>query len=73
MFSCSKELEKRFKRGLCKAAKSTDAWIFSGGTNTGVMKLVGEAVRGSSFGSQIVTIGNTSLLTVPCCLKYVSW
>ncbi|XP_063693719.1 transient receptor potential cation channel subfamily M member-like 2 isoform X10 [Bolinopsis microptera] len=56
-FHCPPELEKRFKRGLAKAAKSTDAWITTGGTNTGVMKLVGEAVRGTSFGSQIVTIG----------------
>ncbi|KAL5255510.1 hypothetical protein ACHWQZ_G010918 [Mnemiopsis leidyi] len=59
-FQCPPELEKRFKRGLAKAAKSTDAWIFTGGTNTGVMKLVGEAVRGTSFGSQIVTIGVTT-------------
>ncbi|KAK3749590.1 hypothetical protein QZH41_019731, partial [Actinostola sp. cb2023] len=30
------------------AAQTTDAWIFTGGTNTGVMKHVGEAVRGQT-------------------------
>lgn len=39
----------------------TGAWIITGGTHTGVMKHVGEAVRdytlSSSMQSQIVTIG----------------
>lgn len=37
-------MKKAFKRGLIKAAASTGAWIITGGTNTGVMRLVGEAV-----------------------------
>lgn len=37
-------MKKAFKEGLYKAAASTGAWIISGGTNTGVMKLVGEAI-----------------------------
>ena len=31
--------------GLVRAAKQTSAWLVTGGTDTGVMKLVGEAVR----------------------------
>lgn len=34
-----------FNRGLVRAAQQTNAWIVTGGTDTGVMKLVGEAVR----------------------------
>ncbi len=42
------ELQPRLKRnlgkGLLKAAKTTGAWIFTGGTNTGVTKHVGDAL-----------------------------
>ncbi|XP_063692912.1 transient receptor potential cation channel subfamily M member-like 2 isoform X2 [Bolinopsis microptera] len=53
------DLLSEFKKGLMKAVKSTDAWVITGGTNTGVMKLVGEAVRGYS-GSNITSIGIAS-------------
>lgn len=43
-FTIPQRMKKAFKRGLIKAAASTGAWIISGGTNTGVMRLVGEAV-----------------------------
>ena len=43
-FTIQNRTKNAFKRGLIKAAKSTGAWIITGGTNTGVMKLVGEAV-----------------------------
>lgn len=33
-----------FKRGLIKAASTTGAWIITSGTNSGVSKLVSEAV-----------------------------
>ncbi|XP_013384358.1 transient receptor potential cation channel subfamily M member 2 isoform X1 [Lingula anatina] len=42
-----------FKTGLINAATGTGAWVVSGGTNTGVMKLVGEAVRDHSFASDV--------------------
>ncbi|XP_074622988.1 transient receptor potential cation channel subfamily M member-like 2 isoform X1 [Acropora palmata] len=44
-FVLKPRLKEVFRRGLIKAAKSTSAWIITGGTNTGVMKHVGEAVR----------------------------
>lgn len=43
-FSIPQRMKAAFKRGLIKAATSTGAWIITGGTNAGVMKLVGEAV-----------------------------
>ena len=38
-----------FKSGLIAAVKATNGWLMSGGTNTGVMKLVGEAVEEGQF------------------------
>jgi len=43
-FTIPLRMKKAFKEGLVKAAATTGAWIITGGTNTGVMKLVGEAV-----------------------------
>ena len=43
-FNIPQRMKKAFKRGLVKAAVSTGAWIITGGTNTGVMRLVGEAI-----------------------------
>ncbi|KAJ0005778.1 hypothetical protein NQD34_015672, partial [Periophthalmus magnuspinnatus] len=55
-------LKNMFHRGLIKVAQTTGAWILTGGTNTGVMKHVGQAVRdhalsSSMGGGQIVAIG----------------
>ncbi|XP_072300499.1 transient receptor potential cation channel subfamily M member 2 [Eucyclogobius newberryi] len=53
-------LKKTFHRGLIKVAQTTGAWILTGGTNTGVMKHVGQAVRDHTLSSsrgQIVAIG----------------
>ncbi|XP_076821170.1 transient receptor potential cation channel subfamily M member-like 2 isoform X1 [Clavelina lepadiformis] len=36
---------KEFRKSLIKAAVNTGGWIISGGTHTGVMKVVGEAIR----------------------------
>ena len=38
-----------FKSGLIGAAKATNAWVLTAGTNTGVMRLVGEAVEEGQF------------------------
>jgi hypothetical protein len=35
-----KSIKQAFKNGLTKAAKTTNAWIISGGFNCGVMRLV---------------------------------
>lgn len=45
--------KETFKRGLIGAAKSTNALILTGGTNTGTMKLVGDAIREGQFMVQV--------------------
>lgn len=42
-FVLSSRLQRVFDRGLVSAASSTNAWVVTGGTDTGVMKLVGTA------------------------------
>ncbi|XP_073236045.1 transient receptor potential cation channel subfamily M member 3-like [Porites lutea] len=46
------KLKDLFRQGLLKAAKTTGAWIITGGTNTGVMKHVGKAVKGHTVMSR---------------------
>ncbi|XP_053482029.1 transient receptor potential cation channel subfamily M member 2 [Ictalurus furcatus] len=61
-FDIKTDLKNKFRRGLIKVAQTTGAWILTGGTNTGVMKHVGRAVRdynlsSNTVGGQIVAIG----------------
>ncbi|XP_059152108.1 transient receptor potential cation channel subfamily M member-like 2 isoform X2 [Physella acuta] len=58
-FTMKSRLRDVFRRGLIKAAQSTGAWIVTGGTNAGVMKHVGEAVRDFGLTSErkVTTIG----------------
>ncbi|XP_069120927.1 transient receptor potential cation channel subfamily M member-like 2 isoform X1 [Argopecten irradians] len=60
-FHMKERLKEVFRRGLMKVAKSTGAWIITGGTNTGVMKHVGESVRDygltSASSTPVVAIG----------------
>ncbi|KAK3595123.1 hypothetical protein CHS0354_002376 [Potamilus streckersoni] len=44
-FNPTPEHQEIFKRVLMNAATTTDAWIITGGMATGVMKIVGEAVK----------------------------
>ncbi|GFY46431.1 transient receptor potential cation channel subfamily M member 3 [Trichonephila inaurata madagascariensis] len=43
-FELQPKLKAVLRQGLVKAAKTTGAWIFTAGTNTGVMRHVGEAL-----------------------------
>ncbi|CAF0783238.1 unnamed protein product [Didymodactylos carnosus] len=43
------KIREVFKRDLIAAAITTDAWIFTGGTNSGVMKEVGDARRRKKY------------------------
>ncbi|XP_037686515.1 transient receptor potential cation channel subfamily M member 2 isoform X3 [Choloepus didactylus] len=61
-FTMKPRLRSVFRRGLVKVAQTTGAWIVSGGSHTGVMKQVGEAVRDFSLSSGcheggVITIG----------------
>ncbi|KAK4317577.1 hypothetical protein Pmani_011358 [Petrolisthes manimaculis] len=43
-FDLQPKLKKVIRKGLLKAAKTTGAWVFTAGTNTGVTRHVGEAL-----------------------------
>ncbi|RZB49885.1 hypothetical protein BDFB_009749, partial [Asbolus verrucosus] len=43
-FELQPKLKKVLRKGLLKAARSTGAWIFTGGTNTGVTRHIGDAL-----------------------------
>ncbi|KAL1512225.1 hypothetical protein AB1Y20_005487 [Prymnesium parvum] len=49
-----------FRRGLLQAARRTRAWIVTGGTEGGVMAMVGRTVRDASEDQQLVCLGVTS-------------
>ena len=66
-FHISNQIKKsflKFKRGLINAAKSTDSWIITHGYNSGVTKLVGEAISEYSVNSEVTCIGIVSLSVV---------
>ncbi|KAK3766250.1 hypothetical protein RRG08_036888 [Elysia crispata] len=56
-FQLKPRLSSLLKQGLVEAAMNTGAWIVTGGTASGVMEFVGEALRDhmaiSSMGSQV--------------------
>lgn len=56
IFTMPKHLTKDFKKGLIKAAHLTNSWILTGGTNSGVMRLVGDAIN-EEFHMNLVCIG----------------
>lgn len=56
-FKVNKNLQRAFKIGLIKAAKTTDSWIISGGTDIGVMKLVGDAIDEDIASHDITVLG----------------
>ncbi|XP_068428655.1 transient receptor potential cation channel subfamily M member 2 isoform X7 [Clinocottus analis] len=60
-FYLKARLKNMFRRGLIKVAQTTGAWIITGGTHTGVMKHVGQAVRDHTLSNAtqgpIVAIG----------------
>ena len=47
-FVVDSRLKKNFEEGLAKVASTPGAWVVSGGTNTGVMKMVGDANYGTN-------------------------
>ncbi|KAJ8028966.1 Transient receptor potential cation channel subfamily M member 3 [Holothuria leucospilota] len=65
-FSLHPELVRQFRKSIVRVAVTTGAWILTGGTNTGVMKHVGEALRDHSRRSRnkITALGVVSWGTV---------
>ncbi|XP_045461706.1 transient receptor potential cation channel trpm isoform X19 [Harmonia axyridis] len=60
-FELQPKLKKVLRKGLLKAARSTGAWIFTGGTNTGVTKHVGDVLllERSQRTGRVITLGIT--------------
>lgn len=56
-FSMPMRMKKAFKKGLVKTAESTDSWIITNGSSSGVMKLIGEAVAENSQHTKFTVIG----------------
>ena len=53
--SCIPEEQRKSSVSITVSPFAKDAWIITDGTNVGVMKSIGEAVR--DYGIDIVTIG----------------
>jgi hypothetical protein len=73
-FTINEDIKSAFKLGLMKAAKTTNAWIITGGTNFGVMKLVGDAVAEDLNANNLTVLGVATwgrclprLLYLPIC------
>jgi hypothetical protein len=47
-FEMRPKFHEIFKQALVSATKSTSAWVITGGTDAGVMRLVGDAMKNSS-------------------------
>ncbi|XP_070540267.1 transient receptor potential cation channel subfamily M member-like 2 [Ptychodera flava] len=52
-----------FSRGLVNAAQTTPTWLITGGTNTGIVKAVGDAVH---EGQRMQWVGGRAKRTVRC-------
>ena len=65
-FQLKPSLKEQFRKGLVKAALSTQAWISTGGSNAGVMKHVGEAIKDSPLkpDENLVVLGIANWCTV---------
>ena len=59
-FQVAENIKNAFKTGLMEAAKTTDSWIISGGTDVGVMRLVGEAIEENPHAQDLVVLGIAS-------------
>ncbi|GAB1601203.1 transient receptor potential cation channel subfamily M member 3 isoform X4 [Argonauta hians] len=61
-FDLQPKLKRVFRKGLLKAAKTTGAWIVTGGTNSGVTRHVGDAISDltTKAKNKVVAIGIAS-------------
>uniref|UniRef100_A0A7S3AMF8 TRPM SLOG domain-containing protein n=1 Tax=Haptolina ericina TaxID=156174 RepID=A0A7S3AMF8_9EUKA len=56
-FTLTPQLQSTFSSGLASAAMSSRAWVLTGGTNTGVMKMVGKAMQEQAPKVPVIGIG----------------
>ena len=62
-FVLPSRIKTSFKDGIAKIALSTNALIITGGTSTGVMKLVGDAI---AINNEVIKKGRIKLLGIAC-------
>ena len=58
-FAMKKKDHDRLRQGLQRVAATKGAWIITGGTNAGVMKICGEAVRDQLLTSKSSSLSNS--------------
>ena len=62
-FALDSSLEQIVTQGIARAARATDAWTFTGGTDTGVMKLVAGALAKANVVTPIVGVAPYQQIT----------
>lgn len=65
-FDVKSNLKNSLKKGIVKAALSTNAWLITGGTNEGIMKLIGEGVKEQTLDpeTKLVVLGLANWTTI---------
>ncbi len=48
----SNQMKKKFQTGLVESTKNINSWIITNGANTGISKLVGEAISEQSINNK---------------------
>ncbi|HEX8087904.1 MAG TPA: hypothetical protein VF762_03580, partial [Blastocatellia bacterium] len=61
----AQRLAQLFGRGVARAAADADAVIIDGGTQSGVMAMMGEGVAGRGYKSQLVGVAPAGIVTYP--------
>jgi transient receptor potential cation channel subfamily M protein 2 len=65
-FDVKSNLKNSLKKGIVKAALSTNAWLITGGTNEGIMRLIGESVKEQTLDpeTKLVVLGLVNWTTI---------
>ncbi|HEX8423291.1 MAG TPA: hypothetical protein VF634_07765, partial [Pyrinomonadaceae bacterium] len=58
-------LTQLFGRGIARAAAEADAIILDGGTQAGVMTMMGEGVAGRGYKTRLIGVAPAELVTYP--------
>lgn len=61
----AQRLSQLFGRGVARAAADADAVIIDGGTQSGVMAMIGEGVAGRGYKSQLIGVAPAGMVTYP--------
>jgi hypothetical protein len=70
-FQMSKHITRKFRQGIVRASQSAGAWIITGGTNEGVMRHTGKAIR--DFAVRSTGKGSQEAAGDIVCLGIATW